>query len=261
MSFKKKPASFLSSIPKKTGVYQYYDVNNNLLYVGKAKNLKGRISSYFSKQQKNQKTQILVAQIYDIKYILVKTELDALFLENNLIKEHKPKYNVLLKDDKTYPWICISNCPLPKVFKTRKIIQDGAEYYGPYISSNVINIYLDFFAEIFYDNGWDPFTYLSKNANPILKKKHLFIISDIRKILKGNIKPVLSYLTKKMKNYSSNLDFENAQKTKDKIQLIKSHQSKSTVVNPKINDVDVFSLINLEKYAYVNYLKIISRAF
>ena len=250
----------IKRLPSTPGVYNYYDVNGKIIYIGKAKNLKRRVSSYFTKKHENLKTKILVSKICDLKYILVETEIDALLLENNLIKKHQPKYNILLKDDKSYPWICIKKEEFPRVFQTRKVIKDGSEYFGPYMSTYVVNVLLNFFSEIFYDNGWTPFTYLGKQKKPESKEKYLETISQIRKILKGDIKSVISYLKEKMMLHANKMEFENAQKIKEQLLLLTNYQSKSSIVSSKINNVDIFTIISDEKNAFVNYLKITSGA-
>ena len=250
----------IKRLPSTPGVYNYYDVNREIIYIGKAKNLKRRVSSYFTKKHENLKTKILVSKICDLKYILVETEIDALLLENNLIKKHQPKYNILLKDDKSYPWICIKKEEFPRVFQTRKVIKDGSEYFGPYMSTYVVNVLLNFFSEIFYDNGWTPFTYLGKEKKPESKEKYLETISQIRKILKGDIKSVISYLKEKMMLHANKMEFENAQKIKEQLLLLTNYQSKSSIVSSKINNVDIFTIISDEKNAFVNYLKITSGA-
>lgn len=250
----------IKRLPSTPGVYNFYDVNGEIIYIGKAKNLKRRVSSYFTKKHENLKTKILVSKICDLKYILVETEIDALLLENNLIKKHQPKYNILLKDDKSYPWICIKKEEFPRVFQTRKVIKDGSEYFGPYMSTYVVNVLLNFFSEIFYDNGWTPFTYLGKEKKPESKEKYLETISQIRKILKGDIKSVISYLKEKMMLHANKMEFENAQKIKEQLLLLTNYQSKSSIVSSKINNVDIFTIISDEKNAFVNYLKITSGA-
>ena len=260
MDYKEHLKSAIKRLPSTPGVYNYYDDIGKIIYIGKAKNLKRRVSSYFTKNHDNLKTKILVSKIYDFKYILVETEIDALLLENNLIKKHQPKYNILLKDDKSYPWICIKKEEFPRVFQTRKVIKDGSEYFGPYMSTYVVNVLLNFFSEIFYDNGWTPFTYLGKEKKPESKEKYLETISQIRKILKGDIKSVISYLKDKMMMHADKMEFENAQKIKEQLNLLTNYQSKSSIVSSKINNVDVFTIISDEKNAFVNYLKITTGA-
>ena len=252
--------SIIKNIPTKPGVYHYYDQGGIVLYIGKAKNLKRRVSSYFSKNHETLKTKILVSKVFDIKCIVVETEIDALLLENNLIKKHQPRYNLLLKDDKSYPWICIKKEEFPRVFQTRKILKDGSEYYGPYASTNVVSILLDFFSELFYDSGWTPFSYLSRNIKHESKEKYLQLISKIRQILKGDINVITVRLKEKMSGFSEKLDFENAQKIKEKITLLSNYQSKSSIVSSKINNVDVFTITSEKNIAFVNYLKITNGA-
>tara|TARA_B100001115_G_scaffold184655_1_gene188067 strand:+ start:304 stop:2028 length:1725 start_codon:yes stop_codon:yes gene_type:complete len=248
--------SKIKILPKKCGIYQFFDEQNKLIYVGKSKNIKTRVASYFSKKHENLKTKVLASKVVDIKYVVVKNEMDALLLENNLIKKEKPKYNILLKDGKTYPWLCISKEEFPRVYQTRKVKKDGSEYYGPYMSSQIVKIILDYISDMFYDNGWTPFTYLNKNKDPDTKEKYLQIISSARKIIKGNIKILISYLTKQMNDLSECLEFEKAQKIKDKITLLNNYQSKSVVVSSSLSNIDVFSVNDDEQYAYVNYMKI-----
>jgi excinuclease ABC subunit C len=273
-------SELLKLIPNKAGVYQFYDKSENLLYVGKAKLLKRRVSSYFKKNQKHRKTSILVSKIHDIKYVVVATEMDALLLENNLIKKHQPKYNVMLKDGKTYPWICIKNEPFPRIFQTRNIIKDGSEYFGPYASVRLVKTLLTFFQELY------PLRNCNLNLNEKKIKSNKFKvcleyhmgnclgpcigeqksyeyqigIEHIKQIIKGDIKSVIQHLKDAMMQYSRDLEYEKAQSVKEKIDLLKNYQAKSTIVNPKINDVDVFTIISDKDTAFVNYLKINSGA-
>ena len=273
-------AELIKLIPNKAGVYQYYDKTENLLYVGKAKNLKKRVSSYFTKKQTHGKTRVLVSKIHDIKYVVVATEMDALLLENNLIKKHQPKYNVMLKDGKTYPWICIKNEPFPRIFQTRNIIKDGSEYFGPYTSVRLVKTLLSFFPQLY------PLRSCSLNLNekniasnkfkvcleyhmgnclgPCIGEQKLseyqIGIEHIKQIIKGDVKSVIQHLKDAMLQYSKGLEYEKAQSVKEKIDLLKNYQAKSTIVNPKINDVDVFTIISDEDTAFVNYLKINSGA-
>lgn len=265
-----------STLPNKPGVYQYYDKDDKLLYVGKAKNLKKRVSSYFTKQHDLGKTRVLVKKIVTIKHIVVDTETDALLLENNLIKKYQPRYNIMLKDDKTYPWICIKKERFPRVFSTRRMIKDGSEYFGPYTSMKTVHTLLELI------NGLYPL----RNCNYDLSLKNIKAkkykvcleyhlgnclgacenhqseedynqsIVAIRNILKGNFKESLSAFKLQMKDFAENLHFEDAQKIKEKIDVLMNYQSKSTIVNPKINNVDVFSIVSDEGYGYVNYLQI-----
>ena len=250
----------ISTIPPKPGVYHFYDSDGEVIYVGKAKNLKRRVSSYFTKTHKSLKTKNLVSKITDISCIIVETEIDALLLENNLIKKHQPRYNILLKDDKSYPWICIKKEKFPRVFQTRNVVKDGSEYFGPYMSGYVVNVLLDYFSELFYDNGFTPDSYLNRRVSSSSKDNYQKTIDEIRKILKGDIKTIIGSLKNRMLFFSEKLDFENAQKTKEKIALLNNYQSKSAIVSSKINNVDVFSICSEKNFAFVNYLKITSGA-
>ena len=250
----------ISTIPQKPGVYHFYDSDGEVIYVGKAKNLKRRVSSYFTKTHKRLKTKNLVSKITDISCIIVETEIDALLLENNLIKKHQPRYNILLKDDKSYPWICIKKEEYPRVFQTRNVVKDGSEYFGPYMSGYVVNVLLDYFSELFYDNGFTPDSYLNRRVSSSSKENYQKTIDEIRKILKGDIKTIIGSLKNRMLFFSEKLDFENAQKTKEKIALLNNYQSKSAIVSSKINNVDVFSICSEKNFAFVNYLKITSGA-
>ena len=252
--------SIINTIPKKPGVYHFYDDNDNIIYIGKAKDLKRRVSSYFSKNHTRLKTKKLVSKIVDIKCIIVETEIDALLLENNLIKKHQPRYNILLKDDKSYPWICIKKESFPRVFQTRNVVKDGSEYFGPYMSTYVVNVLLDFFSELFYDNGFDPDSYINRNLKEKSEEKYNKVISEIKQVLKGDIKDLINRLEKKMMVFSSKMDFENAQKIKEKIGLLNNYQSKSAIVSSKISNVDVFSICSEKTFSFVNYLKITNGA-
>ena len=248
----------ISTIPQKPGVYHFYDSDGEVIYVGKAKNLKRRVSSYFTKTHKRLKTKNLVGKITNISCIIVETEIDALLLENNLIKKHQPRYNILLKDDKSYPWICIKKEEFPRVFQTRNVVKDGSEYFGPYMSGYVVNVLLDYFSELFYDNGFTPDSYLNRRVSNSSKDNYQKTIDKIRAILKGDIKNIIISLKNRMILFSEKLDFENAQKTKEKIALLNNYQSKSAIVSSKINNVDVFSICSEKNFAFVNYLKITS---
>ena len=268
-------AEIIKNLPEKSGIYQYYD-DKNILYVGKAKNLKKRVSSYFTKKKEHGRTKALVSKIQDIKYIVVETEMDALLLENNLIKKHQPKYNVMLKDGKTYPWICIKNEEFPRVFQTRTIIKDDSEYFGPYPSVRLTKTILEFFHQLYPLRNCSLnltnhniknkkfkvcLEYHMKNClGPCIgeqnNKNYLLSINHIRQIINGDIRLVIQYLKKSMQNYSENLEYEKAQIMKEKITLLNNYQSKSTIVNPKINDVDVFTILSDEDTAFVNFLKI-----
>lgn len=266
----------ISTLPNSPGVYQYYDKEDKLLYVGKAKNLKKRVASYFNKQHNNARTRLLVKRIHSIRHIVVATETDALLLENNLIKNYQPKYNVMLKDDKTYPWLCIKNERFPRVFSTRKLIKDGSEYFGPYTSMRTVHTLLDLIRSLFplrtctFDLSVEKIKaqkfkicleyHLGNCLGPCeekySEKKYDENIEAIRNIIKGNFKESLHVFKNKMKTYAAELQFEDAQRIKEKIDILENYQAKSTVVNPKINDVDVFSIVSDESYAYVNFLQI-----
>ena len=280
MPVPKNIQTLLTIIPEKAGVYRYYDKSETLLYVGKAKNLKKRVSSYFHKKQEHGKTKVLVSKIHDIQYVVVPTEIDALLLENNLIKKHQPKYNVALKDGKTYPWICIKNEPFPRIFQTRNVIKDGSVYYGPYTSVRLVKTLLDFFHQLY------PLRNCSLNlTNKNIKAKKFKVcleyhigncfgpcegkqntdeyqlgIEHIKQIIKGDIKSVTKHLETAMLHFSKKMEFEEAQSVKEKINLLNNYQAKSTIVNPKINDVDVFTILSDGDTAFVNYLKINSGA-
>jgi len=266
----------LSTLPEASGVYQFYNADNNILYVGKAKNIKKRVSSYFIKKHDSGKTRILVNKIRSIKHIVVPTESDALLLENNLIKKYQPRYNVLLKDDKSYPWICIKKERFPRIFPTRNIIKDGSEYFGPYTSMRTVKTLLDLIKSVYplrtcnYDLS--P-TKIKAGKYKVCLEYHLGNckgpceglqteeeynrqIEDIRAIIKGNFKSSLHYFKKQMKSMAAAMQFEDAQRIKEKIEVLENYQVKSTIVNPKINNVDVFSIVSDDAYAYVNFLQL-----
>ena len=278
----------LSTMPAKPGVYQFLNKDNAIIYIGKAKNLKKRVSSYFRKTITSRKTKNLVKNIYEIKHIIVSTESDALLLENSLIKKYQPKYNILLRDDKTYPWICIKKERFPRVLFTRKIVKDGSEYYGPYTNYKTINILLDLINNLYplrisnynlsdKQINSDPdklsLRILKKSGNTLILGFHKgdsinsneILISEneyennikfVREILKGKLSPSKEKLKSKMNEFSEKLEFENAQKVKEKIQLLENYQFRSTVVSSKLNNIDVFSIISDQTHAYVNYLQV-----
>ncbi|PNQ74966.1 excinuclease ABC subunit C [Hanstruepera neustonica] len=266
----------LKTLPNLPGVYQYFDVNGKILYVGKAKNLKKRVTSYFTKNHDYGKTKVLVKKIADIKHIVVETETDALLLENNLIKKHQPRYNVMLKDDKSYPWICIKKERFPRVFSTRRVIKDGSEYFGPYTSMKTVSTLLDLIRGLFmlrtcnYDLSQDKIEagkykvcleyHLGNCKGPCegyeTEESYHGNIESIREILKGNFKSSLSHFKTQMKTLAEDMQFEEAQKIKEKIDVLENYQAKSTVVNPKISNVDVFTIVSDESYGYVNFLQL-----
>lgn len=266
----------LQTLPDSPGVYQYYDAAGKILYVGKAKNLKKRVSSYFHKIHDNAKTNVLVRKIVEIKHIVVASEADALLLENNLIKKLQPRYNVLLKDDKTYPWICIKKEPFSRIFPTRRMVKDGSEYFGPYTNFKTVNTILDLIKELYPLRTCN---YDLSNANIQSGKYKVCLeyhignckgpcegyealehyqkqVDAIREILKGNFKDSLRDFKKMMLELAADMKFEAAQKIKEKIEVLENYQSRSTILNPKISNVDVFSIVSDESMAYVNFLQI-----
>ncbi len=266
----------IQTLPDQPGVYQYFDKEDKILYVGKAKNLKKRVSSYFNKVHDNAKTNVLVKKIVSIKHIVVPTETDALLLENNLIKRLQPRYNVLLKDDKSYPWICIKREPFPRVFSTRRMVKDGSEYFGPYTSTKTVYTLLDLIKELYplrtcnYDLSQ---TNVRSGKYKVCLEYHIGNCKGpcdgyeseadydkkmvaIRAILKGNFKDSLKEFRTHMMDLASEMKFEEAQKVKEKIDALENYQSKSTIINPKITNIDVFSIVSDEAMAYVNFLQV-----
>lgn len=266
----------LKTLPSEPGVYRYYDKNDQLLYVGKAKNLKKRVLSYFNKNLSGYRIKIMVGKIQRLETTIVNSEYDALLLENNLIKEHQPFYNVMLKDDKTYPWICIKNEDFPRIFLTRTKIKDGSEYYGPYAKVRPAKILLDTIKHIYklrtcnlnlapskIDEGKYKvcLEYHIKNCEGPCeglesKEDYDEKIDAIRGIIKGDFRKAKEYLVNQMMKYSTNLQFESAQIIKERIDALEDYQTKNTVVNPSIDDVDVFGMTSDETAAYVNFFKI-----
>ena len=268
----------LQTLPNSAGVYQFLDVNDTILYVGKAKNLQKRVRSYFNKNHEHGKTRVLVKKIISIKHIVVETETDALLLENNLIKKHQPRYNILMKDDKSYPFICIKKEDFPRVFLTRRVIKDGSEYFGPYTSVRTARAILSLIKELY------PLRTCSYKLSPenIANRKYKICleyhiknckgacenlqtakdynedIKAIRNIIKGSFSSALEKFKAIMHDFSNKMEFEEAQKIKEKIDLLANYQAKSTIVNPKITNVDVFSIISDESFAYVNFFKIVN---
>jgi len=269
------------SIPKDPGVYRFYDKEETILYVGKAKNLKNRLSSYFgNKKHQAHKTRTMVKNADHIDYTIVQTETDALLLEATMIKKYQPRYNVMLKDGKTYSYICIKKERFPRVFATRQVIKDGSIYFGPYTSKYNTNIILDLIKKLFQlrtctlnlnENAIDAgkykvcLEYHIKNCkgpceNLESEKEYNQKIEQVKNILRGNFKPVKDYLKSEMEHYAELMKFEEAQLLKDKFQVFVNYQSKSTVVHTSIKDLDAFSIASDEKHAYINYLKIINGA-
>ncbi|WP_333662408.1 excinuclease ABC subunit UvrC [Chishuiella changwenlii] len=266
----------LASLPETPGVYQYYNKKGDLLYIGKAKNLKRRVNSYFNKQHDSKRLRVLVSNIDTIETINVNSEYDALLLENNLIKEHQPRYNILLKDDKTYPWICIKKEHFPRIFYTRNIIKDGSEYFGPYSNVKTMKVLLGLIKELYqirtcsYDLNEKN---IENNKYKVCLEYHIGNcqgpcegyqteeeynkqIAAIRSIIKGEFNEAKQYLVDQMTTYASDLKFEKAQMVKEKIEALQNYQARSTIVSPTITNVDVFSITSDEEYAYVNFMKI-----
>ncbi len=281
VKYEEKLAAIVKRLPSKPGVYQYFDENEKIIYVGKAKSLKSRVSSYFNKdQQHGAKISLLVRRIANIEVVVVESEIDALLLENNLIKKYQPRYNVLMKDDKTYPWICLKNEPFPRVFSTRHIIRDGSQYFGPYASGKMMHTVLDLIRQLFplrtcklnlsetnikagkFDICLEH--HIGKCNAPCVGKEseeeYNEYIKEVKEILKGNIHRVKKNLKSVMMQYAEDMEFEKAQAVKEKIDLLERYQSKSIVVSTTIKDADVFSLISDENEAFVNYLKVVNGA-
>ena len=266
----------IQTLPDNPGVYQYYDKEDKILYVGKAKNLKKRVQSYFNKVHDTAKTNVLVKKIVTIKHIVVATESDALLLENNLIKTLQPRYNVLLRDDKTYPWICIKKEPFSRIFPTRKMIKDGSEYFGPYTSFKTVGVILDLIKELYplrtcnYDLTQNNIIHhkfkvcleyhIGNCKGPCEGHESLENyqkqVDAIREILKGNFKESMKDFKKVMTDLATNMHFEEAQKIKEKIDILENYQSRSTIISPKITNIDVFSIVSDESSAFINFLQI-----
>ena len=266
----------IQTLPDGPGVYQYYDKEDKILYVGKAKNLKKRVASYFNKIHDTAKTNVLVKKIVTIKHIVVPTETDALLLENNLIKTLQPRYNVMLRDDKTYPWICIKKEAFPRIFPTRRMVKDGSEYFGPYTCFKTVNTILDLIKELYplrtcnYDLSQKN---IENNKFKVCLEYHIGNckgpceahettenyqkqVDAIREILKGNFKESQREFKRLMNDFASKMQFEEAQKIKEKIDVLENYQSRSTIINPKITNIDVFSIVSDESAAFVNFLQI-----
>ena len=266
----------LSILPDKPGCYQYFDDKGTIIYVGKAKNLKRRVSSYFNKEHDSNKTRVLVKQIRDIKYIVVNTEEDALLLENNLIKQYRPRYNVMLKDDKTYPSITVKNEYFPRIFQTRNIVKDGSQYYGPYPSVYTAKVMLQMLKELYPLRTCKyPLTpesiaagkyevcleyHIKRCKGPCVGlqsiEEYQQNISEIKEILRGNISQISKHLYEEMQVLAGELKFEEAQKIKEKYEVIENYRAKSTVVTPMLHNIDVFSFAENEKSAYINFMHI-----
>ena len=263
------------TLPNSPGVYQFIDKQGVIIYVGKAKNLKKRVASYFTKNQTG-KTKMLVERIADVKHIVVETETDALLLENVLIKKYQPKYNVMLKDDKTYPWICIKKEDFPRIFLTRNLIKDGSEYYGPYPSVKTARTLLDLIHQLYpirscklklsdkniksgkFEVCLDYHIGLCKAPCVGLQTRQEYDenIKQIRKIIKGDFKEALQFFKKQMQVHAQNLEFEKAQEIKEKLDSLTNYQARSTVVNPAINNVEVYNIVSDATTAYINFLQV-----
>jgi excinuclease ABC subunit C len=266
----------IQTLPDSPGVYQYFDKEDKLLYVGKAKNLKKRVMSYFNKVHEVGRTRVMVRKIATIKHIVVPTESEALLLENNLIKKLQPRYNVMLKDDKTYPWICIKNEPFSRVFSTRNVVKDGSEYFGPYTSFRTVHTLLDLIKELYplrtcnYDLSPHNVQsgkykvcleyHLGNCKGPCEGHEPLDVyqhhVNAIREILKGNFKESLRDFKTLMMQLAADMRFEEAQQIKLKIDALEGYQARSTVFNPRINNLDCFSIISDESMAYVNFIQV-----
>ena len=266
----------LKILPSDPGVYRYYDKKGGLLYVGKAKNLKKRVSSYFNKNQVGYRTRLMVSKIERIETTVVNSEYDALLLENNLIKEHQPFYNILLKDDKSYPWICIKKEPFPRIFLTRNLVKDGSEYYGPYAKVRQAKALIDVIKNLYklrtcnlnlsqekIEEGKYKvcLEYHIKNCEGVCEgfeteENYTEKIDAIRGIIKGDFRKAKQYLEEEMYRYAGKLEFENAQMSKEKLQILENYQTHTTIINPNIDDVDVFGMVSDDEAAYVNYFKI-----
>lgn len=270
-------SNIVTNLPDSPGVYQFFDINGILIYIGKAKNLKKRVSSYFHQSAyESAKLRVLVSKICDIKFIVVDSESDALLLENILIKKHKPRYNVLLKDDKTYPWIVIKNEPFPRVYKTRKYIDDGSSYFGPYTSGRLVFELLDLIRKLYpvrtCSLNLTTANILAKKFKPCLEyhignclapcigmqshQSYLQNIDSIKRILQGNLSEIKNHLKAEMVKYSNQYKYEEAQLIKEKIDILTNFQSKTTIVNPKYKDIEVFTILTRHNIVGVNFIRI-----
>jgi excinuclease ABC subunit C len=274
-------SNLIQTLPNQPGVYQFYDRAGKIIYIGKAKNLKKRVSSYFTKKKfESYKIKVLVDRVADLKTIIVESESDALLLENNLIKKYQPRYNILLKDDKTFPWICIKNEPFPRVFSTRTVLNDGSKYYGPYTSAYAVKILLNLIRQI-YQLRTCKYSLTEENiqkgkfkvcleyhignckgpcAGLQSREEYDKNIEQIQQIIKGNLNEVITYLQEEMKHRAALFRYEEANQFKEKIEILSRYQSKSTIVNSSIHDVEVYSIVSDEKQAFVNFLKVVKGA-
>ena len=272
--------NLLKTLPEKPGIYQHLDKNGKILYIGKAKNLKKRVSSYFQKEHDNSRTYVMVRKVADIQIIVTETEFDALLLENNLIKKHQPRYNINLKDDKTYPWICITNEPFPRIFPTRRKLKDGSQYFGPYASVKVMRTVLEMIKQLYTirscrmamtTKGVEAGKYkmcleyhIGNCKAPCeglqSQEDYLSDVEAAKELIKGHLNSVKKYLAHQMAEQAAQLEFEKAQKTKEKIEMLERYQARSTVISISIGQLDVYSVVLDAEFAYVNFLKIIDGA-
>jgi excinuclease ABC subunit C len=274
-------SSLSKRLPEQAGVYQFYDTHGEIIYVGKAKNLRKRVSSYFNRNKfDTYKVKVLVGKVVDVKYVVVESESDALLLENTLIKKHQPRYNILLKDDKTFPWICIKNEPFPRVFSTRTVINDGSKYFGPFTSAYAVKVLLNLIRQLYQLRTCKHLLsaeniksgkfkvcleyHIGNCKAPCIglqsEEDYEQTIAQIREIIKGNLNEVISYLKKEMEEKAASFLFEEAMQFKEKIEILSRYQSKSTIVNTSIHDVEVYSIVSDEKEAFVNFLKVVKGA-
>ena len=246
----------VKSLPNSPGVYQFLNKEGVIIYIGKAKNLKKRASSYFTKNHDSNRVKLLVKNINRIESIVVDTEMDALLLENSLIKKHQPKYNVQLKDGKTYPWICIDKYPVPKIYYTRKTNKKDCEYFGPFASVHSAKFLIKLIKDLHPFLNHDLNHLLKKESNDNIIQKFEKNIKSIRSMIKGNFKSSINNFKAEMQIYSNSMEYEKANEVKEKLQILYNYQAKSTVVSPKINNIDVFSIISDKSYAFVNFLQV-----
>lgn len=271
----------LTQIPEKPGVYQFYDSAGKIIYIGKAKILRNRVHSYFGKHHDNNKTRVMVGKIADLQYTVVDNESDALLLESSLVKQHRPRYNILLKDDKTFPWIVIKNEPFPRVFYTRQVIKDGSEYFGPFTSAYIVKSILELIRKIF------PLRNCTRNLDPELIRQKKYSqpclefhignckapciglqkeeeyaenVNRIKTIIKGNMSGIRKYLKEKMSHFSEQMEFEKANEMKEKLGVLEKYVAKSVIVSPGIGEAEVFSYVSDEKEVYVNYMRVVEGA-
>ena len=271
-------AQIIKTLPERPGVYQYFNGDGIIIYVGKAKNIKKRVSSYFTRSHQSGKVKVLVKMVADIKCIVTDTELDALLLENNLIKKYQPKYNIQLKDDKSFPWLCIKKEPFPRIISTRHVIKDGSEYFGPYASVRMMKTLMEIVKQLYQIRTCslnlsqvnikkDKYKvclefHLGNCLGPCVDKQseedYNNTISQVKRIIKGNISSVIEELAGLMTTLAANMEFEKAHLIKEKIEILEKYKSKSTIVNPRIHNVDVVSMVKSKNHSYINYLKVIN---